>query len=70
MKDGGESPSREATNQTRGRKITNNPKGTSAINITKEKLRIGNWNVQGLNAPGKIDVLTEEWNAILTILTL
>ena len=30
------------------------------MNITKSKLRIGNWNVQGLNSPGKIDVLVDE----------
>ena len=28
--------------------------------LHKREARFGNWNVQGLNAPGKIDVRTEE----------
>ena len=28
--------------------------------MTKTSLKIGNWNVQGLNSPGKIDVLGDE----------
>ena len=57
---GGESPSREAVNLTTGRKTRHNPRDTCAINITKSRLRIGNWNVQGLNSPGQIDVLADE----------
>ena len=57
---GGESPSREAVNLTTGRKTRYNPRDICAMNITKSKLRIGNWNVQGLNSPGKIDVLADE----------
>ena len=30
------------------------------MDITKSNLRIGNWNMQGLNSPGKIDILAEE----------
>ena len=30
------------------------------MNITKPKLKIGNWNAQRLNLPGKIDVLPDE----------
>ena len=57
---GGESPSREAINLTTGRKTRYNPSDVCAMSITKSKLRIGNWNVQGLNSPGKIDVLANE----------
>ena len=60
MKDIGESPTWEANRPMRGRKIRYNTKETKPMNITKQQLRIGNWNVQGLNAPGKIDVLADE----------
>ena len=60
MTDGGESLSKEAINPTTGSKIRHNPRDTSALNYTKTRLKIGNWNVQGLNSPGKINVLAEE----------
>ena len=37
-----------------------NPKTTPTMNITKSQLKIGNWNMQGLNSPGKIDILVDE----------
>ena len=43
-----------------GRLGTCNSKNMSAMNITKSKVRLGNWNVQGLNSQGKIDVLSDE----------
>ena len=30
------------------------------MDITKLNMKIGNWNMQGLNSPGKIDILAEE----------
>ena len=60
MAAGGESPSREAVNSTTGGKIRYNPTDICTMNITKSKLGIGNWNVQRLNSPGKIDVLADE----------
>ena len=55
MMGNGESPSLEG-----GRKTRYNIRDTRPLNITKAKLKIGNWNLQGLNAPGKIDVLIDE----------
>ena len=60
MKDIGESPTWEANRPMKGRKIRYNTKETKPLNITKQQLRIGNWNVQVLNAPGKIDFLADE----------
>ena len=59
----GESPrsvAREAISLIGGRQIRCNPKTTPTMDITKANLRIGNWNMQGLNSPGKIDILSDE----------
>ena len=54
----GESPSLEAINPTGGRKT--NTRDTRLMNITKAILKIKNWNAQGLNAQGNVDVLIDE----------
>ena len=50
----------EAMCLTNGLKTRYNPKTTATMNITKTNLRFGNWNMQGLNSPGKIDILADE----------
>lgn len=57
MKGNGENPNWEPINVIGGRKIRYNTTETRSMNIAKKHLRIGNWDVQRLNAPGKIDVL-------------
>ena len=59
----GESPrsaAREAISSTGGLQNRCNPKTIPIMDINKANLRIGNWNMQGLNSPGKIDILSDE----------
>ena len=63
MKANGESlmsEAREAISSTGGLQNKCNPKTTPIMDITKANLRMGNWNMQGGNSSGKIDILSDE----------
>ena len=60
MTGNGERPTREAINLNRGRKTRYNTIETRSMNITETKLKIGNWNGQGLSSPVNINIPIDE----------
>ena len=60
MTGNGKSPTREAINLNGGRKTRYNTRETRSMNITETKLKIGNWNGQGLSSPVNINIPIDE----------